>query len=592
MVLYQHVGDVASIQYDARRFVGILHHQASMRQHAHVMEREMEEAKRAHKVVTQVASAEEVRSLSILRQGNEDLNTEEVLMQRLALRDAPEIRSVLADFWRIAQFEMLQRASDGNNLIGDSTLDRTGYTLLYERVHSVLLPTEEAAEMAESIAEDWEHDAKGAADAIDERAFGDTLFELADVWVPTCDLCDYEEFLRRLLTSIVDGDEHGTRPAYKTLEACIHDVDQLSRHHATVANVVTHHGHQHHAHGAFKGHHHGSPPHSRHHDHHVSLPRTSRHHDHHGSLPHTSRHHNNHGSLPRTSRHHDNHGSLPRTIHHHDNHGKPHHSLYHDQHGSPPHTSRDHDHHGSPHYHDHRSQHGSRPHSRHHDHRGQHQSGSLSHREFQSESYEQFDYSNVKGRLKTWNYVYIKYLKWRHAHELAGDLLSRLEATPAHAKAHKHHIHVSSGSTRQRRHLHKIYRHHIHEHHIHRNYDQPWNIHGRVEPRLSQYLTPAALHRSDDQPRPWLQTPCPLNMIPPKPHKLTTSLPANYPRFYQPRQPQQPVPRPAQWWMTHGQLMRAFGDMASVHHVQRMQAARREHEAVRSSERCGGAWLP
>ena len=586
-----HVADAARIESDAHSLNAILSHRVSMRHHAHTMEHEMEEAIKSGRVVVQVASEAEKEQVSILQQGSLALNTEEMLMQRLSLRDAPETVALLAKFWRVAQHEMLQRSTQTG-----SELDRAGYTVLFTRVHRVLLPEETAAEMVESIAQDWDHDAKGAADSIDERAIGDALFELADVWVPTCELRDYEDFLRRLLASVVDDNfaKSGSQPAYRPLEECTHDEDHLLQHRDTIERLVESSSLptvNHEAHGASSS---RKQHHSRHHS------------GHHHSGHHYSSH--RHGSHHRTSLR-----TKSQAI------GAISHREFHTQ--------------------THRSADYSTSHSK------SQGSGALSHRELHTQTHQRADYSNVKSQLQTWNTAWVKYKaknSWslsqhgdeygyahlkHHVHTLAKLLLYHSRLQPyQHAKAHKHRLHAMSGSPRQRRHVHKIYRHHIHEYHVSRDYDKPWQQTRKPEALAKHQEERRAGAREHQEEKPTAQE----RVRPPKPpgtvklplisqhqtavggptlaepstptppedraHTLVrvstppqvkstfsgiTSSGSQRPRYYPPRQPKQP-PRPADWWVARGQMAQALGDVGTHHHLQRMHSARRKRVSCES----------
>ena len=56
------------------------------------------------------------------------------------------------------------------------------YFALYSRVYAVLLDDYDADDAAASIADDWSNDSKGR-DTLSNQAYGDSLFELADMWV-------------------------------------------------------------------------------------------------------------------------------------------------------------------------------------------------------------------------------------------------------------------------------------------------------------------------------------------------------------------------------------------------------------------------
>lgn len=153
--------------------------------------------------VLEVNTASERDELPLWKQGNADLATEEMMDARHALRSEPQVVEVLEAFWNVE----LKNAALGHTVDsadhGAVLVSRAGFFALYERAYRVLLEEWDPSDAAESIAEDWAHDA-GGAPGLRREAFEDSLFELADVWTEGLSALEYATFLWRLLRNVCD----------------------------------------------------------------------------------------------------------------------------------------------------------------------------------------------------------------------------------------------------------------------------------------------------------------------------------------------------------------------------------------------------
>ena len=235
---------------------------------------EAEAIMRSGEVVTQVGSAEAHTlgtEIDWIHQGDASLATRAKFAERFRLRHEPGVQAVLHAFWTAAVRGSGGRAASA--LFSDDLLDATiGYAsfhALFSRVYATLLDDYREDEMAQEIHDDFLEDSVSAApcfsSAVAQRPrkpcrhcpshgkmcfdslficaragcrgrhdatrarqrgtmemnstmLGDSLFELADCWVPSIDAAAYADFLWRLYRGLVDA-----RGEWRDARACGYD---------------------------------------------------------------------------------------------------------------------------------------------------------------------------------------------------------------------------------------------------------------------------------------------------------------------------------------------------------------------------------
>lgn len=165
-------------------------------------------------VVTKVQSAEDLAGLSFWQQGDEAMYTASNLKARSSNRKHPLVTEVLDIWWAAA-------TANANASKKKAKVTRSKYVTIFTKIGIAL--TEEGDEAdpegAHSEAEEaWSEDSKGN-DAMNERLFLDSVFELADVWTVTVDPKEYADWLRQLFSRV--GREHP--PGFRDDD----DVEQL-----------------------------------------------------------------------------------------------------------------------------------------------------------------------------------------------------------------------------------------------------------------------------------------------------------------------------------------------------------------------------
>lgn len=145
------------------------------------------------KAVAVVKSEKELEKLAYHLQADEAMNTEEAFMQREKLKRHHMITDALALCWRTVMGKVHMVRSDADSLI------KGEYVQLHGCLFQNLLP-EEDYDPKEAKAEaeaDWDED-RGDDDFLEESEFRNSIFELADLYVPTLEPQDYVDFLKNL----------------------------------------------------------------------------------------------------------------------------------------------------------------------------------------------------------------------------------------------------------------------------------------------------------------------------------------------------------------------------------------------------------
>jgi Ca2+-binding EF-hand superfamily protein len=149
-----------------------------------------------------------VRWQSFADQGNIDMYSESVLMERERLRNNPEIIGLISHWWDSVILAKYDRDHDDQ-------LNKTEYFELHRAIGRALsdpnaaqLTTEQEIALAE---EDWVLDVGGGkaaaakkGDGVTEERFIHSIFELADQWTDSTDVSEYIAFLEFIFTKIYE----------------------------------------------------------------------------------------------------------------------------------------------------------------------------------------------------------------------------------------------------------------------------------------------------------------------------------------------------------------------------------------------------
>lgn len=127
-----------------------------------------------------------------LLQVNRNLYTIENLYNRLHLSSHKVIIFRILQWWKSIR-------KDLKNLKKDpfGTISKEDYTNLLICIYKIMVPDGNSKHMKKTIQSDWEADSKGK-DHINVEDFVSALFELSDIWTNSCEMEEYEAFLRVL----------------------------------------------------------------------------------------------------------------------------------------------------------------------------------------------------------------------------------------------------------------------------------------------------------------------------------------------------------------------------------------------------------
>lgn len=136
---------------------------------------------------------------ALWQQGDASLNTTDMLRARRALRRDGSVIEALDAIWQcVLRTEGLSAANpDAPGQIAT----RSGYECVLMRAYRVLLQDWDPVDASSCIADDWEADSGGAA-GLTREAFGDAIFQVADMWVAMIHSTAYSTFLWRLFAGI------------------------------------------------------------------------------------------------------------------------------------------------------------------------------------------------------------------------------------------------------------------------------------------------------------------------------------------------------------------------------------------------------
>lgn len=147
------------------------------------------------RLMTEVASSglvvvergRDARAVEYWQQGDESLNTVDVMKQRIALRHDARILAALLAWWETAL-----RSEGINDPQGRATLGAAGHKRCLTLLFTGLIDgwNADSAEGRNDLEQAWQDDSKGKG-GLARDDFYDALFELADVWTETVEALEY-----------------------------------------------------------------------------------------------------------------------------------------------------------------------------------------------------------------------------------------------------------------------------------------------------------------------------------------------------------------------------------------------------------------
>ena len=154
--------------------------------------------KRSHADIEGVAiSSVQLEAGRVQHEGDLELLLPVNVERRAQLRSNPEVQSALSRLWT---FALASFDTDGSQRI-----DAKGYRALHGKVVATTnaINIEQGmqrsliskADQRDLLAQDWRRDTAGREDYLSESSFGDSMFELVDLW---CDSLQLQEYLGRL----------------------------------------------------------------------------------------------------------------------------------------------------------------------------------------------------------------------------------------------------------------------------------------------------------------------------------------------------------------------------------------------------------
>lgn len=165
---------------------------------------EVQQLMQQNKVVTQHEG--DRSGVAMWQQGDASLATKDKLRARKILRRHEMVFEALNCFWKCVlrtegrQPWVVSHPDDPEEKI----VTRVAYESIMSRAYKVLLQVWDPDDAFSSIAEDWETDSQGGP-GLSRAAFGDALFQIADMWVTAIDGKAYYDFLIRLFENVTEG---------------------------------------------------------------------------------------------------------------------------------------------------------------------------------------------------------------------------------------------------------------------------------------------------------------------------------------------------------------------------------------------------
>ena len=134
--------------------------------------------------LSKIQSASRTGELPYWQQGDEALETPDMVEQRRALRQHPEVIETIEVWWSTAQRSLEQ---EGRTVDG---LSHDRYVLMSTKMYKAMMREYDEEEARASAEADWEEDSAGEA-LLSKRRFFDAIFELADLWTFEIDAREY-----------------------------------------------------------------------------------------------------------------------------------------------------------------------------------------------------------------------------------------------------------------------------------------------------------------------------------------------------------------------------------------------------------------
>ena len=175
-------------------------------------------------VVTEVTEAEEV---PLWQQGDISMYGTFTLGTRSKLRTNPLIIAAIDLWWEVVLASLHAQGQLGAEVTAtdrlQATVDKAEYVRIGRCLFKALMPVWDEAEAQLSAEDDWEQDAKGKP-AIDRRSFGESMFQLVDLWTTGTDPAEYALFLDGLLEQATHAPPHRSTaaPLHRCIAAPLH----------------------------------------------------------------------------------------------------------------------------------------------------------------------------------------------------------------------------------------------------------------------------------------------------------------------------------------------------------------------------------
>ena len=132
------------------------------------------------------------------QQGDEELETPEMIERRKALRQHPKVLETIEVWWGTAQRSLEQESHRKEGL------SRERYILMSKKMYKAMMQDYVEEEALQSAADDWEEDA-GSAPILSKDRFFDAIFELADLWTFEIDAQAQPHTTRAITARLLTG---------------------------------------------------------------------------------------------------------------------------------------------------------------------------------------------------------------------------------------------------------------------------------------------------------------------------------------------------------------------------------------------------
>ena len=187
----------------------------------------------ANDVVTEVDSAScsvntPGRQIPLWQQGDTSMYGTFKLGTRAKLRTNPLIIAAIDAWWEVVLASLQAQGQLGAEVTAtdrlQATVDKAEYVRIGRCLFKALMPVWDEADAQLSAEDDWEQDAKGES-TIDRRSFGESMFQLVDLWTTGTDPAEYATFLDSLLEQATHAPPHrrtAAPPHRRTIVVSLH----------------------------------------------------------------------------------------------------------------------------------------------------------------------------------------------------------------------------------------------------------------------------------------------------------------------------------------------------------------------------------